>query len=112
MYLECPDSIRVFTSEKPMISGVYSKTNQIRRQKPVWYNSLKDMYIFTSTANKWSIAEPKYYNADKSLYLAVSESMNTKCPQDLDYKLWLKEYKGYKWKYGEDFSITSGKHDF
>ena len=108
MYLECPDSIRVYTLQKPEMSGIYSKINQTRRQKPVWYNSLNDAYIFLSISNDWHISEAKHYTADNTFCLAFADGKNARCPQDLDYTIWLNN----TWIGGTGVSVTSRKHDF
>ena len=74
----------------------------------MWYNSLNDAYIFTSTQNTWHIAESENYEAVNGYSYAYSDSINAKCPQDLDYKLYLID----KWTDGTDVSVASGKHDF
>ena len=108
MYLECPDSVRVFSSQIPEISGFYSKTSQTRRQKPVWYNNQKDRYIYLSIVNEWHIAKSENYNADNPYCFAYADGNNTSCPQDLDYKVWVIN----KWTSETNLLVTSGKHDF
>ena len=105
MYLECPYAIQVSTSKQPLISGIYLKTNQTRRQKPVWYNSLKKTYVFFSSVNDWHIAQSKHYTADNNVCYAFADGFSKSCPQDLDYTLWLNN----KWTTGTDISVTSRK---
>ena len=106
MYLECPDSIRVNNTQILHINGVYSITNQVRRQRPVWYNKIQDKYIFVSTNWNWHIATSNSYNADNKFRWAHANLYKNgkACPHDRDYWLWINN----KWTRGTDLSVTSG----
>ena len=84
---------------------MFSKTSQTRRERPVWYNSVTDTYIFLSTSNYWHIASAKNYNADNTYTYAYSKGKNAKCPHDIDYSVWLG-----KWVHENDVTVTSGKY--
>ena len=103
-YLECPDSILVSSSQKLKINGFYTMTRQTRRRSPVWYNRLSDTYIFRATSNNWHITSAKRFDAKRFRY-AVATNHYARCPQDLDYKIYIKG----EWTYETDLAVASCK---
>ena len=77
-----------------MINGIYSITNKIRRNRPVWYNKKIDKYIFTSGKyNTWNIgssynfiSDNNYPHAYAPLNLNTVWDWNNACPQNLNYR--------------------------
>jgi len=91
--LDCPDTLRISSEEKTNVNGIYKKTDQIRRDQPVWHSKENDIYLFVSSALRWNIAATKDYELDNTMAFAYAP-FDEKCPQGLDYKVWLND----EWK--------------
>ena len=84
--------------------------NQIRRrQQPVWYNKQNNMFLFVSVLKQWHISAAYSYVLDNFYSYATANlydnNGNARCPQDLDYKLWVNG----NWDYGTDLSVTKSR---
>ena len=102
--------MRLTNKHRLLINGVYTITNQLRRHRPVWYNSKANKYIYFSVKGFWHVASSESYIADNDIPYAFAFAYDSvgraRCPDNIDYKIWLNE----KWTGGTDLSVISSEN--
>ena len=95
-----------------IIRGVYSKTKEVRRMRPVWYNFIKNTFIFVSKDLFWLITNEQNYIEDTFSSYAFAYSLDKtgkpRCPEDRDYSYSIKN----KVQRGMGVNVTASNKGF